>query len=94
MNGFMMLGTQGMYQTPNFEFFLGSDNLLKSTSIRKSAVVNSGYYGASFYMGLAIKFGFVVEHPQNSSYMPGVGDDTPTSFFRRIFKVFQHKGRD
>lgn len=94
MNGFMMLGTQAMYQTRNFEFFLGSDNLLKSTSLRKSAVVNTGYYGASVYMGLAIKFGFIVEHPQNSSYMPGVGDDTQTSFFRRIFKVFQHKGRD
>jgi hypothetical protein len=94
MNGFMMLGTQGMYQTPNFEFFMGSDNLLKSATLGKRATVNTGYYGASFYMGLGIKFGYVVEHPQNSSYMPGVGDDTETSFFRRIFRVFQKKGGD
>jgi hypothetical protein len=94
MNGFMMLGTQGMYQTPNFEFFLGTDNLLKSASIKQKATVNSGYTGASIYMGLGIKFGYIVEHPQNSSYMPGVGDDTQTGFFRRIFRVFQKKGRD
>jgi len=94
MNGFGMLGTQGMYQTPNFEFFLGTDNLLRTAAIRKPATVNSGYHGGSVYMGLGIKFGYVVEHPQYSSYMPGVGDDTETSFFRRIFRVFQKKGSD
>ncbi len=93
MIGFGMLGTQGMYQTPNFEFFLGTDNLLKSASIKQKATVSSGYTGASVYMGLAIKFGYVVEHPQNSSYMPGVGDDADkgTSFFGRIFSIFKKK---
>lgn len=93
MIGFGMLGTQGMYQTPNFEFFLGTDNLLRSASIKQKATVSSGYYGASVYMGMAIKFGYVVEHPQNSSYMPGVGDDANkgTSFFGRIFSIFKKK---
>lgn len=92
MIGFGMLGTQGMYQTPNFEFFLGTDNLLKTASLRQKATVNSGYNGASVYMGLAIKFGYVVEHPQNSSYMPGVGDDADQkSFFSRIFGIFKKK---
>lgn len=92
MIGFGMLGTQAMYQTPNFEFFLGTDNLLKSASIRKTASVSSGYTGASVYMGLAIKFGYVVEHPQNSSYMPGVGDDADQkSFFSKIFGIFRKK---
>jgi len=85
-NGFGMVGLQGMYQTPNFEFFMGTDNLFKSASVRQKATVNSGYTGASFYMGLGIKFGYTVEHPQNSSYMPGVGDDAnERSFFSRIF---------
>ena len=68
-----MLGTQGMYQTPNFEFFLGTDNLLKSATALQKATANTRYYGGSVYMGMAIKFGYDVEHPQNSSYMPGVG---------------------
>lgn len=89
--GFPMLGTQGMYQTPNFEFFLGTDNLLKSATIQKKATTSNGYYGGSVYLGLAIKFGYVVEHPQNSSYMPGVGDDNEKSFLSKVLGVFKSK---
>ena len=91
LNGFAMLGTQGMYQTPNFEFFLGTDNLLRSAAIRQKASQTTGYTGASVYMGMAIKFGYVVEHPQNSSYMPGVGDDNETSFLSKILGIFKKK---
>lgn len=93
MLGFLQLGTQGKYQTPNFEFFLGTDNLMKSASIaKKVADENINYAAASIYMGIGIKFGYVVEHPQNSSYMPGVGDDADRkSFFSRIFGVFKKK---
>jgi len=89
--GLAMLGTQAMYQTPNFEFFLGTDNLLRTTAIRQQVRVNTGYTGASVYMGMAIKFGYVVEHPQNSSYMPGVGDDANRGqgFFSRFFNMFR-----
>jgi hypothetical protein len=89
--GFPMLGMQGMYQTPNFEFFLGTDNLLKSATIKNKATISNGYYGGSVYLGLAIKFGYVVEHPQNSSYMPGVGDDNEKSFLSKVFGVFKKK---
>lgn len=91
LNGFAMLGLQGMYQTPNFEFFLGTDNLLRSAKIRQQAAVMTGYTGASAYMGMSVKFGYVVEHPQNSSYMPGVGDEQETSFFSKIFGIFKKK---
>lgn len=91
--GFGMLGLQTMYQTPNFEFYLGTDNLLRTAAIRQSVNVTTGYTGASVYMGMAIKFGYVVEHPQNSSFMPGVGDDANKSgsFFGKIFGIFKKK---
>lgn len=93
LNGFMMLGTQAKYQTPNFEFFLGSDNVLKSAAYHaKATTSNSSYAGASVYMGVGIKFGYTVEHPQNSSYMPGVGDDLDKKgFFAKLFGVFKKK---
>lgn len=94
-NNLFLFGLQGMYQTPNFEVFLGSDNLFKTVSQAKGAIqqdinIGSGYNGASFYMGVGIKFGNTVEHPQNSSYMPGIGDEE-TSFFKRLFSVFSKK---
>jgi len=90
LNGFLLFGTQAMYQTPNFEFFVGSDNLFKTTAIKQETSLG-GHSGASVYIGLGIKFGYVVEHPQNSSYMPGLEGDNETSFFRRIFSVFKKK---
>lgn len=95
-NKFVMVGVQAMYQTPNFEFFLGSDNLFKSVSqangyFKKDASIGSGYNGASVYLGLGIKFGNIVEHPQNSSTMPGVGEETQQSFFKKLFGIFSKK---
>lgn len=86
------LGLQAMYQTPNFEVFLGSDDLLKTTSqvqgiINKDATIGRGYNGASAYLGIGIKFGNYVEHPQNSSTMPGIGEESP-GLFKRIFGIF------
>ncbi|NRF41277.1 DUF5723 family protein [Pedobacter foliorum] len=91
-NNLFLFGMQGMYQTPNFEFFMGSDNLFKTArtayaAIQSTTSSSSGYNGASFYIGLGIKFGYTVEHPQNSSYMPGL-DDLETSFFKRVFSIF------
>lgn len=92
LNGFMMLGAQAKYQTPNFEFFLGSDNVLKSAAYQQQPTVNNSYAGASVYMGVGIKFGYTVEHPLNSSYMPGVGDDAKeTGFFSKLFSIFKKK---
>lgn len=89
-NGFFMTGLQGMYKTPNFEAFLGTDNLIKTISLKSNS--GSGYYGASFYMGIGIKFGGTVEHPLNSSHMPGVGDEPEErSFFKKLFHLFEEK---
>ena len=91
MNGFLMAGVQGMYKTPNFEAFLGSDNITKSIAVRKGVEDASGYNGASIYMGMAIKFGYVIEHPKNASHMPGIDDQKSGSFFGNIFGIFKKK---
>jgi len=71
LNGFVLFGTQGMYQTPDFEFFVGTDNLFKSIAMTQRISANHIFnIGASFYMGIAIKFGSLVQNPENSSYMP------------------------
>lgn len=74
LNNLFFFGLQGMYQTPNFEFFMGSDNLFKTIGQTKDLInktsTGSGYNGASFFIGLGIKFGNTVEHPKNSSYIP------------------------
>lgn len=95
LNNLFLVGVQGMYQTPNFEVFLGSDNLFKTVTqingaIKRDRTIGTGYNAASFYMGLGIKFGNVVNHPQNSSTMPGI-DDEESSFFKRLFSVFSKK---
>lgn len=95
LNNFIMIGVQGMYKTPNFEFFLGSDNIGKSISLARGisqsdGAVGTGYNAGSFYMGLGIKFGRTVNHPQNLSTMPGVGGEkTHKGFFRSLFTLFK-----
>lgn len=95
LNNFIMIGAQGMYRTPNFEFFLGSDNIGKSISLARGlsqsdGAVGTGYNAGSFYMGLGIKFGRTVNHPQNLSTMPGVGGEkTYKGFFRSLFTLFK-----
>ena len=95
LNNFIMIGVQGMYKTPNFEFFLGSDNIGKSISsgkglIQQDRAIGTGYNAGSFYMGLGIKFGKTVEHPMNLSTMPGVnGEKTYSGFFRSMFNLFR-----
>ncbi|WP_293786985.1 DUF5723 family protein [uncultured Pedobacter sp.] len=96
LNGVFMLGAQGKYQTPNFELFLGTDNLVATSfqtigSIKKDATVGSGPNGASFYMGVGIKFGNVVNHPQFADIIPGINDNEGGSFFKSLFSVFKRK---
>ncbi|TKC10631.1 hypothetical protein FA048_10665 [Pedobacter polaris] len=94
-NNFIMIGVQGMYRTPNFEFFLGSDNIGKSISLAKGikqsdATIGTGYNAGSVYMGLGIKFGRTVNHPMNLSTMPGVNGEKPyKGFFRSLFTFFK-----
>lgn len=94
-NDLVMFGIQGMYKTPNFEFFLGTDNIGKSISLARGikqsdASVGNGYNAGSFYMGLGIKFGRTVNHPMNMSTMPGVnGEKVYKGFFRSLFEFFK-----
>ena len=71
------IGGQFMYKTPDFEVFFGSDELYQSIGLLRDAIKsptaytqNSSFTGASFYLGFALKFGPVVEHPMNSSSIP------------------------
>ena len=78
--GIMPIGAQYMIKTPNVEFYIGSDQILKSyKTIRNfsnsSAPYASGHTGFSFYMGFALKFGRVLEHQANASKIPGFKKD-------------------
>lgn len=97
LNKIFMVGLQGKYQTPNFEVFMGTDNLKSSFSLARGirssdANIGSGPNGGSFYMGIGIKFGQVVNHPQFSDVMPGINDnDGGGSFFKNLFSIFKKK---
>ncbi|RBQ09095.1 DUF5723 family protein [Pedobacter miscanthi] len=97
MNGVFMVGLQAKYQTPNFELFLGTDNLVATSfqtigTIKSDATVGSGPNGASFYMGVGIKFGNVVNHPQFADVIPGINDKSEGgSFFKSLFSIFKRK---
>jgi hypothetical protein len=88
-NGFLQLGGQFMIKTPNIEFYMGSDHLVKSFEILKTYYKNettysNGYTGASFYMGFALKFGRVLEHPANSTQIPGFMKEPGNGFIKRL----------
>jgi len=88
-NGFLQLGGQFMVKTPNVEFYMGSDHLIKSFEILKTYAKNestypSGYTGVSFYMGFALKFGKVLEHPLNATQIPGFIKDPKKGFIKRL----------
>jgi hypothetical protein len=69
------LGTQLMYKTPNFEFYIGSDKLVQTVQLtanqlsknQNSILQNNAFTGASLFVGLTFKFGNLIEHPMNGS---------------------------
>ena len=88
-NGFLQLGGQLMIKSPNVEFYMGSDHLIKSLEILKSYNKNeiiypNGYTGVSFYMGFALKFGKILEHPLNATQIPGFIKDPKKGFIKRL----------
>lgn len=96
LNNIFMVGLQGKYQTPNFEIFMGTDNLISSASmasgiLKNDYTIGSGPNAASFYMGVGIKFGNIVNHPQFSDVMPGINDNEGGSFFKDLFSIFKRK---
>ncbi|OYZ46140.1 MAG: hypothetical protein B7Y19_08515, partial [Sphingobacteriales bacterium 24-40-4] len=74
--GILQIGGQYMIKTPNVEFYIGSDQLLKSYEMlrnytKSASPYSSGYTGVSFYMGFGLKFGSVLEHQANANKISG-----------------------
>ncbi|MFN8406752.1 MAG: hypothetical protein U0X71_04645 [Sphingobacteriaceae bacterium] len=70
----LQLGGQFMIQSPNFEFYMGSNQLLGTDQWLDglaSKNVGSGPILSSIYMGLGIKFGRVMYHRADSPVIPG-----------------------
>ncbi|WP_413667522.1 DUF5723 family protein [Mucilaginibacter sp. Mucisp86] len=90
---FFNLGAQIMVKSPNAEFFIGSERLLNSGRFAFAALGNTNqinrvgnYTGADVFLGFSLKFGRVIEHPMNSSYIP-MGEK---GFFGRLFgRIFK-----
>lgn len=101
-NNFFQLGTQAMYKTPNFELFVGSDQLFKTyysakNILFKTAANGKGYTAASMYFGLALKFGPVQEHPLNARSIPGIDNNGQANqgvFKRLLSKLKGRKDRN
>jgi len=87
------LGGQFMIKSPNAEFFIGSERLLATgsailASAKSNTEINrrSAYSGMDIFLGATFKFGPVIEHPMNASYVPL---DYSPGFFTRLFnKIF------
>jgi hypothetical protein len=92
------LGGQFMIKTPNGEFFIGSETLYQSASLLHTALkgeiadksqylTNQGAFsGASFFIGFSFKFGNLIEHPMNASYIPNGEKGFLGRLYERIFK--------
>ena len=96
--GIFNAGLQFMVKSHNAEFYIGSDRLLQSVSFAGAAShsdaqinKNASFTGADFFLGFSIKFGPLIEHPLNSSYIP-LGDRP--GLFRRLWNSVFHPRKD
>ncbi|RWY53726.1 DUF5723 family protein [Mucilaginibacter gilvus] len=85
----LSVGGQFMIKTPNAEFFIGSERLFPTGRLLFAATKSAGqinrsasYTGADMFLGVTFKFGPLIEHPLNASYIP---IDSKPGFFKRIF---------
>lgn len=95
LDDYFMVGGQFMIKAPNAEFFIGSDQLLKSYYTTKGVMTSNenigrGNTAASVYLGFSLKFGDVVERWQNTSNIP-MGDKKDGFIKRMSKKVFKKK---
>ncbi|OOQ59619.1 DUF5723 family protein [Mucilaginibacter pedocola] len=92
----LSVGGQFMIKTPNAEFFVGSERIIPTTrlamaSLRNQSQINKNpsYTSADLFLGVAFKFGPLIEHPLNASYVP---TEQKRGFISRIWRrIF---GRD
>jgi hypothetical protein len=90
------LGGQFMIKAPNAEFFIGSERFIQSGKLLLASTGNDGqinrnsaYSGADLFMGFSVKFGSVIEHPMNASFIPM---EEHKGFFARIWSRLFHHG--
>ncbi len=89
------LGVQFMIKTSNFEFFIGSDKLIPTSSLLLDAMTknpvminqNTSLTGASIFLGFSAKFGPVIEHPMNASVIPTGEKGFLGRLWNRFFKT-------
>jgi Family of unknown function (DUF5723) len=89
------LGAQFMYKTPDFEIYLGSDKLTQTASLLGDVVnknspnisINSAYTGFDIFLGFALKFGPIIEHPMNASTIPTGEKGFLGRIWGRLFKT-------
>jgi len=79
-------GAQLMIKSPNAEFFIGTDQLFRSTKFFDENYTATRS-GISAFIGFSAKFGRLVEHPANASYIP-MGNEK--GFFNRMWlRIFK-----
>jgi len=78
------LGLQLMYKTPNFEFFIGSEQLNRSMNLYSASGENEdaitktmSHSGGSIYLGFSFKFGKKIERWKTESYYSNGGEQGP-----------------
>lgn len=76
-------GLQLMIKSPNAEFYIGTEQLLKSGKFFNRKYVNYNASGINAFLGFSAKFGRMIEHPANASYIP-TGEER--GFFMRMWK--------
>ncbi|NCD68913.1 DUF5723 family protein [Mucilaginibacter agri] len=84
------LGAQLMYKAPNFEFFIGTEQLLQDSNVLQSAFGDNSsimkvksYTDVGIYLGFSVKFGPDIETAANASHIP-MGEQP--GFFGRLFQ--------
>lgn len=89
------LGLQLMYKKPNFELFIGSEqlgntfNLYSAYNDNNSAITSSrSHSGASIYFGFSFKIGKLIERWKNESYYPDGSEQGPLG--KRWNDLFNH----
>lgn len=91
LDQYLQMGGQFMIKSPNVEFFLGSDNLVKTFYASRSLLndngdYDNGYSAASAYIGFGLKFGRMMENQGNANFIPGMNaNHDRAGIFRRLF---------
>jgi hypothetical protein len=87
------IGLQLMYKTPNFEFFIGSEQLTRSMNLYSASGDNENainktmsHSGGNIYLGFSLKFGKKIERWKTESYYYNGSEQGPLGkAWRKVF---------